>query len=298
MTSITKFIGFLGVLIGFLGLLFLVYGLLMFVCQVVSWLDSGEWVKLPLLLVLFDLIPQEHPIQSWLNNPQSWYGLHKVLEFIPLYLFFVSLGLPLSKMVENIRDRMRRYKKSEKIFPEEGESDKPTLLIDTKFKTHNKLMRLLHLDRILPIDSWIGLKLYFENRFNKEIEEKKGVLYKIQYPDSPQYRKWELNLPNLKKKGDRLVAETKYFFKPDIPGNHVLIITKLQNKGDHYGKIDPDVQYAGYYGIAGRKIKIIEGDWRGSFYVYSGLEYRIFIIVFLTLMVAILALVISLLRLP
>jgi hypothetical protein len=85
-----------GFFIGFLGIILILSGILIFVGQVYIWLKKGEWVEIPLRIV-FAIIPEGSPLQLWLNDPQSWHGLHKlvigVLDFIPLSLFLIVLGL-------------------------------------------------------------------------------------------------------------------------------------------------------------------------------------------------------------
>lgn len=201
-------------------------------------------------------------------------------------------------MVSKIQLRRKFFgckKCDEKIFYDEQEIDKPTLLIGASYKTRNIFfcilnritLGLLGLDKILTIESPIGMKIYFENLYDQEIEGRKGVDFHINYPNSPQIRPWKLNFPNLKKKGDCCYAETKTLFKPEIPGNHELIITNVSRQ----------LQYADYHGLTGRKFKKIDGMWRGSFYVYSMMESRILIIIIFTLIVSFIALILSLIHL-
>jgi hypothetical protein len=58
--------------------------------QVVLWLNSAEWVPLPLGESLFWLIPGAGDPDSWLNDPQVWLGAHKlfmtVIDRLPLHV--------------------------------------------------------------------------------------------------------------------------------------------------------------------------------------------------------------------
>ena len=61
--------------------------------QIFIYLKNRQWIELPLLyLVAFG--PNE--FVSWLDNPTSWLGLHKIiygaLELIPLSIFSVLVG--------------------------------------------------------------------------------------------------------------------------------------------------------------------------------------------------------------
>jgi len=66
--------------------------------QVVLWLNSAEWVPLPLGDSLFWILPGASSPESWLNNPQTWLGAHKlfmaVVEQLPLHVgVAVMLGV-------------------------------------------------------------------------------------------------------------------------------------------------------------------------------------------------------------
>ena len=142
-------------------------------------------------------------------------------------------------------------------------------------------------NRILSIDSRIGVRLFFKNLYDDEIPAHKNVPFLIEYPGpaGKQRRHWRINLPNLMKRGDRCFAQTKSLFKPEISGTHRLIIFEL-----------PDLQYADYHGVTERKFKIIEKKWVAPFYISSGIEVRMLIIVILTLMISIIALLVSILN--
>ena len=62
--------------------------------QVFIFLKVGQWVEVPLFSIAF-LAPNS--IQSWLNDPTTWLGLHKivmgVLEGCPLSCPLIIFGL-------------------------------------------------------------------------------------------------------------------------------------------------------------------------------------------------------------
>lgn len=63
--------------------------------QAFLWLRDGNWTEFP-LLAGFSYLFQDTPIQAWLNDPASWYGLHQIatwaLENIPLSLALIMDG--------------------------------------------------------------------------------------------------------------------------------------------------------------------------------------------------------------
>ncbi len=63
--------------------------------QIYNWLKTNVWNELPLINEVA-LLPQDNIFVSWINNPESWHGLHKIivwiLEIIPLSLFTIYLG--------------------------------------------------------------------------------------------------------------------------------------------------------------------------------------------------------------
>ncbi len=64
--------------------------------QSALWLQDGVWTELPLLTV-FNYFFEGAAIQGWLNNPQSWLGLHQVVDWslqnIPLSLTLILEGI-------------------------------------------------------------------------------------------------------------------------------------------------------------------------------------------------------------
>lgn len=77
-----------------IGYLFIFIGLGIFGVQVFIFLKTGEWIKLP-LLYLAALGPDN--FVSWLDSPDSWLGVHKiimgVLEIMPLSVSVFFWGL-------------------------------------------------------------------------------------------------------------------------------------------------------------------------------------------------------------
>lgn len=76
------------------GLIILLCGLLLLGYQVVVYLQGGEWIPYA-LFDLFSYIISEQS-SNWLNKPDSWFGLHKIikntLNFIPASLFAIIIG--------------------------------------------------------------------------------------------------------------------------------------------------------------------------------------------------------------
>ncbi len=168
------------------------------------------------------------------------------------------------------------------VFISDQSINGPTLLINATFKTHNKFLKLIRLPQILPITDAVSLKLYFENLFSEEIKRYENVPLQIEYPDGTQVRPWKINLPNLKNKGDCCDAETEKLFMPEVAGHHKLCIGKI-----------PPIQYADYFGITNRPYKQVANNWVSSFYIYSALELRAYVISVLAIVLSTIALCFS-----
>lgn len=63
--------------------------------QIYNWLKTGVWNEFPLINEVA-LLSQDNIFVSWMNNPESWHGLHEIvvwiLEIVPLSLFSICLG--------------------------------------------------------------------------------------------------------------------------------------------------------------------------------------------------------------
>lgn len=173
---------------------------------------------------------------------------------------------------------------SEDVFISDQAISEPTLLINAKFKTHNKILKFMRLPQILPITDAVSLKLYFENLFTEELNRHENVPLIIEYPDGNQVRPWRINLPNLKNKGDSCVAETEKLFMPEVTGHHKLCIIKISS-----------FKYADYFGVTNRPFKQISNDWKCSFYIYSALELRLYFISVLAIIISVISLCIGIL---
>jgi len=93
LSGIIVFIGFLSILAG-LGVLGL---------QIYGYLKFGEWGSLSVL-------GTASPYWPWLNNPQTWFGLNKivrdVLGLMPLSLSFVLVGWLIAGFGSALRERV------------------------------------------------------------------------------------------------------------------------------------------------------------------------------------------------
>ena len=80
---------FLTVVVILIGLLIVLAGLGVLCLQVFGYLKTGDWKSVSTLSVA-------SPLFSWLQNPQSWFGLHDIvrnmLGILPLSLALVLLG--------------------------------------------------------------------------------------------------------------------------------------------------------------------------------------------------------------
>jgi hypothetical protein len=78
--------------------------------QVYCGLMYGTWPSLPLQMVFEYLTP----FVPWIENPHSWYGLHKLitdrLAFTPLSLFLLLAGLALAVAIELLEASWHEYR--------------------------------------------------------------------------------------------------------------------------------------------------------------------------------------------
>lgn len=85
--------------INIFGLILSMGGIALAMFQVFLYLKNGEWVRFHFLDVCIVFTPNK--IALWLENPSSWLGLHKiihsVLDFIPISLFALSVGIGLAE---------------------------------------------------------------------------------------------------------------------------------------------------------------------------------------------------------
>jgi hypothetical protein len=182
---------------------------------------------------------------------------------------------------------------------EEIPGELPVLLILGHILTSNKgvlfLDRLanfltfgwLRFNEIIPVSDSLSLKLYFRNisKGNFSIQGRK-TRFRIIYPGTATpSRTWSINIPSLHNPGDCCFDNSELFFRPEVPGTH-----ELQINGYN------DLVYAGPYGVSGRRYRIPMhgGPWLFRFHVSSGYEYRVFIVAFFALAVAIITLILTL----
>jgi hypothetical protein len=86
-----------------LGLLlcFMVFlaGFGLFGYQAVVWLQDGVWNAMPLMMV-FSFLFEGTALGTWMQNPDSWAGLHQIMEWLlintPISLVLIVEGLILS----------------------------------------------------------------------------------------------------------------------------------------------------------------------------------------------------------
>lgn len=172
------------------------------------------------------------------------------------------------------------------IFDKEADITESTLLINAEFKSQAKFLGIIpfrwvpFFKELLPVNSPVLVKLYFENLNDKEIPEIKKPKMDIYYPhalnvDQKPSRGWHLKrLPRLEKKGDFVYSETTRLFLPEMPGTHLLLI----------GHKESPYQFADYHGISDRKIKLIAGAWYATFHVLTTAEFYLYIVASLTLL--------------
>lgn len=148
----------------------------------------------------------------------------------------------------------------------------------------------MRFNEIIPVGKPLSLRLYFKNRSkgNFSIPEAKTQFY-IKYPgETKPSRSWRVGIPNLPYPGDICFSNSELFFCPEVPGTHELGILG--------SKDFKDLVYLGPYGVSDRPYKTPSpgAPWLFPFHVSSGYEYKVFIVAFFTLAVAIIALILTL----
>ena len=67
--------------------------------QTVVWLQDGVWNAMPLMMV-FSFLFEGTALGAWMQNPDSWTGLHQIMEWLlintPISLVLIVDGLILS----------------------------------------------------------------------------------------------------------------------------------------------------------------------------------------------------------
>lgn len=88
-----------------IGLLVALAGAGVFVLQVYGYLKTGSWQSISLLSVASSYVP-------WLSNPQSWFGLHKIVRdaarLLPLSFVLVLIGILMAGFGSAFRQRAAR----------------------------------------------------------------------------------------------------------------------------------------------------------------------------------------------
>lgn len=73
--------------------------------QAYGWLKEGEWVSKSILYYFYES-------WAWANYPTDWKGIHKILDFIPLFVGLFVLGFVLLFIGSFIEDIKEKYFKS------------------------------------------------------------------------------------------------------------------------------------------------------------------------------------------
>ncbi len=73
------------------GLFIMISGVFVFIYQIFNYLYVGEWIPLPMIIIVPSLIA------NWLIDPHQWIGLSNVLsslfDTIPLSVFLLIMGI-------------------------------------------------------------------------------------------------------------------------------------------------------------------------------------------------------------
>ena len=84
------------------------------VYQSYFWMKQGYWKSFGSKLALNEVLPAQ--FLRWLNNPNSWFGLHKIISPVfnlPLALFLLLFGLVVYLLVAKTFDLFSNLEKME-----------------------------------------------------------------------------------------------------------------------------------------------------------------------------------------
>ena len=66
------------------------------VYQCFLWLIYGEWIEVSGSVVFEYVLGPDHPFLQWLNDPQSWQGLHRIVQMLTgslsFFLFLIGIA--------------------------------------------------------------------------------------------------------------------------------------------------------------------------------------------------------------
>ena len=123
LTAVDFFCGSIALGIMVFASLFLISGLGLVGYQVFLWIKDGVWSEFT-VMVVFDFLFENTLAAQWLSNPESWFGLQKVVEWllqnIPLSVALIIpsimvLGGMACVLIAAIAFRFYQFKTTEKI---------------------------------------------------------------------------------------------------------------------------------------------------------------------------------------
>ena len=107
--------------VGFIGTLFFFSGLGLIAYQVFLWIKNGAWSEYS-IFVVFKFLFENTALHQWINQPESWFGLQKLLiwtlENTPLSLALIVPGLSVAILAAGVMGtailiRYYQFKKTE-----------------------------------------------------------------------------------------------------------------------------------------------------------------------------------------
>jgi len=58
---------------------------------------DGEWIEVSGSVVFEYVLGPDHPFLQWLNDPQSWHGLHRIVQILTgslsFFLFLIGIAV-------------------------------------------------------------------------------------------------------------------------------------------------------------------------------------------------------------
>jgi len=94
-------------------------GILVLLYEVGFWLYEGYWKGLTLFIIIYSSFKEEALTNSWLYNPDSFFGLNKILKWLiekpPLWVDLLIYGLIFLYIFTNISERLKEKYEQEEL---------------------------------------------------------------------------------------------------------------------------------------------------------------------------------------
>ena len=79
--------------------------------QCYLWLKDGEWVTVSGVVVFESILGPNHAFLQWIHAPDSWYGIHRIVQYLTSSLVVVLLlmGMAFLCLIPWLEERWRKW---------------------------------------------------------------------------------------------------------------------------------------------------------------------------------------------